>query len=186
MKSRSASGWSLIELMVVVAIIAILVSMSFPAYNYIRAQLDSAACVSNLKTIHAGLSTYLQDHNMVWPQEPNNALGGNSESTGQDNDDDDGSENWVWWYETLRPYGVTRKSWVCPADRDGRENDESRPETLAPSYSPTTFDEVPNTAFRWKNTPWIIERGQNHGRGKGPNMILPDGQVVQGVGVFQE
>jgi type II secretory pathway pseudopilin PulG len=169
----------LLELLVGVAIVAVLVSLAFPAYNFIRAKLDMAVCVANLRSLHAGFSAHLQDHQMVWPQLPDDQLTGDS---GEDEESGPDKRS-LFWYEALKPYGVTRKTWVCPADREGREADDTRVESLVSSYIPTPFDEMPNTAYRWKNTPWLIERGQYHGRSTGPNMVLPDGQVIQGVGI---
>lgn len=177
-KSFIKQGWSLLELLVAVAIAALLITLAFPTYSFIRAQLDSAACVGNMKALHAGLSSYMQDHNMMWPQPPGSGEGSMSM-------EDDSDENWVWWYETLKPYEVTRKTWICPADRDGQEMNELSPETLVASYSPTNFDDMPNSAYRWK-IPWIIERGQNHGHSKGPHQIFADGQIGTGVGVLNE
>lgn len=169
----NSKGWSLTELMVAIAIIALLVTLSFPAYSFIKGKLQFAACVQNLKSLHAGLSANLQDHAMVWPQYPQDIR-----EDGGDEGEDKLSQ---WWFETLKPYGVTRQTWLCPADRDGREHDNENVEHLMVSYGVTLFDEMPNSAYRWLQ-PWVVESGQNHGRTQGPNMIMPDGQVRQGQG----
>jgi prepilin-type N-terminal cleavage/methylation domain-containing protein len=169
----SKQGWSLTELMVAIAIVALLVTLTFPAYSFIKAKLENAACMGNLKAIHAGLSTNMQDHGMVWPQYPHDIR-----ETGDEDGDDKLSQ---WWFETLKPYGVTRKTWLCPGDRDGHEQEDSA-DRLMVSYGVTLFDEMPNTAYRYMQ-PWVIESGQNHGRSQGPNLIMPDGQVRQGVGI---
>jgi prepilin-type N-terminal cleavage/methylation domain-containing protein len=174
MSRFSFRGWSLTEVMVATAIIAMLVTLSFPAYSFVRAKMDFAVCVGNLKSIHAGLSTHMQDHAMIWPQYPHDIREGA---------DDEGEDKLSsWWYEQLKPYGVTRKTWLCPGDREGHELDETHPETLMASYGVTLFDEMPNSAYRWFQ-PWVVEAGQNHGQSQGPNLIMPDGQVRQGVGI---
>ena len=167
-------GWSLAELLVAIAILALLATLSFPAYSFIKAKLEFATCVGNLKAIHAGLSTNIQDHAMVWPQYPHDIR-----ETGEEEDDDKLSQ---WWFETLKPYGVTRKTWLCPADRDGHEHNNQDGDHLMVSYGVTLFDEMPNSAYRWVQ-PWVIESGQNHGKSQGPNLIMPDGQVRQGMGI---
>ena len=167
------SGWSLLEILVAAAIIALLITLSFPAYTFVKARMNFAGCVANLKSLHAGLSVYLQDHAMVWPQPPGDI---------REMADADEDKLGIWWFETLKPYGPTRETWICPGDRDGHEHDQEDPNTLVLSYGVTLFDETPNSAYRWFQ-PWVIESGQNHGKSQGPNLIMPDGEVRQGVGI---
>lgn len=166
-------GWSLLEVLVAAAIIALLVTLTFPAYRIVKDKMNFAGCVNNLKSIHAGLSVYLQDHAMIWPQ-PNEDLRAMADAEDE--------QLGIWWFETLKPYSVTRQTWVCPGDRNGREIDQQDLRNFYSSYGVTLFDETPNSAYRWFQ-PWVIESGQNHGRGQGPNLIMPDGQVRQGVGI---
>jgi prepilin-type N-terminal cleavage/methylation domain-containing protein len=173
MKKVSNRGWSLAEVLVVAAILGLFIALAFPGYRFIRAKMNFAVCVGNLKSIHAGLSVYLQDHAMVWPQYPHSL---------NEMDEDDEDRMSAWWYETLKPYGVPRKTWICPGDRDGQHFQETRPETFLASYGVTLFDETPNNAYRWFQ-PWVVENGQNHGTTQGPNLIMPDGEVRQGVGI---
>lgn len=46
---RNAQGFTLIELMIVVAIVAILAAVAFPAYNNYRANAAENACLAELK-----------------------------------------------------------------------------------------------------------------------------------------
>ncbi len=174
MRRFVSRGWSLVELIVAIAVVALLVTLTFPAYSFIKAKMQFAGCVANLKSLHAGLSTYTQDHGMVWPQYPDDIR-----EAGDEGDEDKLS---IWWFDTLKPYGVTRATWLCPADRDGHEHDNENTEHLMVSYGVTLFDEMPNSAYRWLQ-PWVVESGQNHGKSQGPNVIMPDGQVRQGVGI---
>jgi len=56
------SGFTLIEMMIVVAIIAILVGMLVPNFVRARAQAQTAACEANLKEIATALELYESDH----------------------------------------------------------------------------------------------------------------------------
>jgi type II secretion system protein G len=55
-------GFTLIEMMIVVAIIAILVAILVPNFMRARAQAQTAACEANLKEIATALEEYQTDH----------------------------------------------------------------------------------------------------------------------------
>lgn len=169
MRKRPAPhGYTLIEMLIVIAIVALLATISFPVFGQFRNMAGYAACISNLRIMHVGFNSYMQDHEMVWPQLP-------------DDGSEDEEQEWKWWYEKLKDYGVAKTNWVCPSDdtHRGVANDDSGEEIYSSSYVPTTFDDSPNTAFRW-NQPWVLERGGFHKKTQGPNMLMPDGTIQQG------
>jgi prepilin-type N-terminal cleavage/methylation domain-containing protein len=170
----SPRGWSLVEVLLSLVIVAILLVLFFSMGTEFKIRASDAGCKSNLRTLHAGLSSYMQDHDMIWPQIPESV---------RDSESEENDEESKWWYETLKDYDVPKKAWLCPGDADRAKILTSDDQHLS-SYTITEFDDVPNSAYRWKQ-PWVIEDGDMHGRGKGPNMIFPDGSIQKGMSLMQ-
>ena len=61
------AGFTLVELLVVVAIIGILVAMLIPALGRMRAAALTTASLSNLRQIHVLMQNYLNQNNYVYP-----------------------------------------------------------------------------------------------------------------------
>lgn len=170
---RARSGWTLLELLIVMVIVAVLATISLPAYGYFRKKAQFVTCVSHLRVLHQAFMNHMLDNDMVWPQMPEEVFA-----------DIDEERGWEWYFETLLPHGAAKQTWFCPADTSSNEEMYSTEDHFGSSYIPTMFDERPNTAFLWGNQPWLIERGEMHGKGDGPNIVMPDGSVRQGPALF--
>ena len=152
----------------VLVIISILAVLAMPVFTSLNAHAQNVVCLGNLRGLHTSLTACLIDHDSVWPQIPDTMT-------------DDVAIS-KWWKETLTPYGMTERYLTCPADLP--KNDKRKPgHPFESSYVITNFDELPNRAFLWKQ-PWAIERWENHGGSKGPNMLYPDGSVQRGVSML--
>ena len=165
---KTTQAFTLVEMLMVLVIISILSVLAMPVYSTLKSHAQNVVCLGNLRGLHNSLNVYLQDHEMVWPQIP----------------DAIEEEHMIskWWLDTLKPYGMTQHYLTCPADLM-QQDKFKHPEGFEASYTITSFDELPNTAFKWRQ-PWALEKWQNHGGDKGPNLLFPDGHIERGVALF--
>jgi prepilin-type N-terminal cleavage/methylation domain-containing protein len=120
---RAAGGFSLVELLVVIAVIAILAAMLLPALSRAKESAQSARCLSNLRQLSVGWIMYADDHNqnLVWNDLTSTGVGwvrGRLNYNGAWTD----NTNTVYLtdpqYAKLAPYTVsTAAIYKCPSDR---------------------------------------------------------------------
>lgn len=67
MKPNNNQGFTLIEIMIVVAIIIILAVIAVPAFNQARLKSQRAACVNNLRQLDGGKDLYALENNGNMP-----------------------------------------------------------------------------------------------------------------------
>jgi prepilin-type N-terminal cleavage/methylation domain-containing protein/prepilin-type processing-associated H-X9-DG protein len=98
MPYRKISGFTLLELLVVVAILGIIAAILFPVFSRARENGRRAACQSNLKQIALGLRLYVGDFDSHFPQ----ALLTNSSAHG--------------WADAIEPYTKSTQILQCPSE----------------------------------------------------------------------
>jgi prepilin-type processing-associated H-X9-DG protein/prepilin-type N-terminal cleavage/methylation domain-containing protein len=64
---RRPLAFTLIEMLVVIAIIAVLAATAFPGYQSMMGNSRAAQCTSNLREIFNGIQGYVQDNNGIYP-----------------------------------------------------------------------------------------------------------------------
>jgi prepilin-type N-terminal cleavage/methylation domain-containing protein len=156
-----APAFTLLEVLIVIFLLGILAVLGISNYPALIAKVQEARCMGNMRAIHLGLTYYLNDHEAVWPQGPP--------------PDEEGA--WSrFWIDTLARYDVTEGTWQCPTLRSMIAT-SGVPERERPRlhYVPTMFSDTKGIAYRWPTQPWLIERGDAHGRGA--LICFPDGAI---------
>jgi prepilin-type N-terminal cleavage/methylation domain-containing protein/prepilin-type processing-associated H-X9-DG protein len=91
-------GFTLVELMVVIAIIAILMALLMPVISRAKGKANQISCLNNMRQLSLAAMMYANDHNEEYPARriPTNA-----------------------WPHKLKPYYLNWQIIACPSDRFG-------------------------------------------------------------------
>lgn len=175
---RKKRGFSLVELLVVIALIALLAGILFPVFAAAGSQARQSSCASNLKQIGLALVQYAQDHDETMPPTRRNDTGTTTNPTRNT------------WYNLLQPYIKNTNVFRCAgalrtnASADAyylpvrgypvsygynnalHERNLATIETSSTLVLMTDIDTVPDATkdpadwpVKKGNAPWILEQG---------------------------
>lgn len=139
-------GFTLVELLVVIGIIAVLAAMIFPVFAAAREKARSTTCLSNLKQLGAAMSMYCSDYDERYPWGVDPADQYHPEIWNQ-------FPAWKAWIpfmprlrDVLDPYTKSVEVWHCPSDTgfDVLEDDG-----LPMPARPSAY-EVYGTSYFWR------------------------------------
>ena len=163
---RSLMGFTLLELLTVIAVIAILASILIVALDRVRSKMHDATCVSNLRSIGTALLAYSSDK-------------------GHDPFPDDIQGGYEYWspapflIEKLAPYlGQERTIWHCPkfVEEFHIDQDEAY-ENASDMYYYWAFRYVNGTVTPLRpvseTSAWTEEHGEWN-KGIGGHVLLSD------------
>ncbi len=99
-------AWTLVEMLVVIALLGGLLAIAVPTYQRLKARAYAAQCTSKLREIGVGITLYLGDHGMTFP----------TLATGRESRSD---EDLPVLETALIDYVEDESVFHCPADHDG-------------------------------------------------------------------
>ncbi|MCA9214030.1 MAG: DUF1559 domain-containing protein [Planctomycetales bacterium] len=100
---RTACGFTLVELLVVISIIAVLVSLLFPAINVARSSARKTQCMGNLRQLGVGFGVHADSHRGTM-------------TSGAFDWKNDGPVTEIGWVADLRAQGIPVGQLLCSAN----------------------------------------------------------------------
>jgi prepilin-type N-terminal cleavage/methylation domain-containing protein/prepilin-type processing-associated H-X9-DG protein len=121
-RAHSQKGFTLIELMVVITLIAILAAITFPVFAQTKEAAKATVCVNNLAQLSLAFELYSHDFDDIvvpartWgPSSSDGAPQGPNDGTGDWPDPNSGSRLAGIWTTILQPYAKNQDLFFCPS-----------------------------------------------------------------------
>jgi prepilin-type N-terminal cleavage/methylation domain-containing protein len=96
--TKYRTGFSLMELMVVISIISLLLGVTIPTLHTVKEKARSLQCLLNLRSIGSGLRMYADDNCEAFPRVTNT------------------NQTPIEFMNALSPYLGSKKTFICPRD----------------------------------------------------------------------
>ena len=169
MNARSSRAFTLIELLIVVAIIGVLIALLIPAFGGFRNKSLQSHCRNNLKTIYSVLRTYAQNNDGMYPvldvKYGINHWYGTSFVVEYYNEQSGLNVDYnvdLKPLNDMKSYGASRRTFFCPFHRD-YDRDTGRPTTWDKPRLSTAGSGIKTATVEFGYT-FFINRGATYGK----------------------
>ena len=146
-------GFTLVELLVVIGIIAILIGILLPSLLRARAASRSVACKSNLRQLVLATHMFAQEHQGFLPKAQNNGsatMKGWSTRVGTRWEFTE--PFWAWEHVLLKYMKGNKAVFNCPADIESRIRYTANDTMANPPEKDPTYDNIPASyRYNWSN-----------------------------------
>lgn len=149
-------GFTLVELLVVVAVIGLLAGLLFPVFARARENARRASCASNLHQIGLGFQQYAQDYDERLP----GRIMGKDSGQGETNS----------WRRVLYPYLRSQQIFACPSN-------QFRDQTCLDDFAPRSYVANGNAANIGGTPPMPVD-GASAGDGKPLSAIADTSRTI--------
>jgi prepilin-type N-terminal cleavage/methylation domain-containing protein/prepilin-type processing-associated H-X9-DG protein len=145
-QTRRRTGFTLVELLVVIGIIALLISILLPALNSAKERANRVKCASNLRQIGQGILLYANDNKSAYPRTRASAGASSTTMTWFRNSTESdpfrtgggvGPFNDVTgcWFLLVRNADINPEVFVCPSSNQEKDSLNNQAPTLRGNFS---------------------------------------------------
>jgi prepilin-type N-terminal cleavage/methylation domain-containing protein/prepilin-type processing-associated H-X9-DG protein len=123
-RRQHTTGFTLIEVLVVLGVLCILAALLFPVFRLVREKARQTSCTSNLLQLYKAMAMYAQDHEGRIAPYSNNidqCIGDPTTPNKQYLLPEKGQE----LVQSLLPYTKSTAIWFCPTDRYRETNSQA-------------------------------------------------------------
>ena len=193
---KRVPGFTLLELLCVIAIIAILAALLLPTLSQGKAKAQRVSCINNLRESGVAFHSFAHDHNGKFPMAVASDAGGTQEFAQSELTNEGGPYSAFRHFQALSNELVTPKTLICPSDTRSpaadfgtlkNENlsyftavtaDYNQPNSILAGDRNITNDSLPNPSELHMDPEQPVRWTPEMHRSKG-NLLFSDGRVEQ-------